>query len=317
MKISVALTTYNGERFLREQLDSLYTQTLLPDEVIVCDDCSTDNTLKILEEYSIKYGLQYYRNDSSLGVNANFFRAISLCHGDYICICDQDDVWMSHKIATLVSAITSMEGDNIPIAVSSLRQDVDASCNPICPPQNFPFGEQWEDTLLNTEQSQGCTMIINRCLADLSVAYYREKKGSDEVMYDVLISLLAAIFGKKRNLPDVLMYYRHHNANVVDKLKSSKKPFWKKVKDMPTYYPFLLDYRIKELVVMSKLVEYDTYSPDIREFLGKMQKLYKTKSIVCGLPIVLGLPQLTVGRKIKVLLLTPIAKLLKIIERYL
>ena len=316
MKISIALTTYNGERFLREQLDSLFQQTLLPDEVVVCDDCSTDNTLKILEEYSAKYGLIYYKNETSLGVNANFFRAISLCHGDYICICDQDDVWMTHKVATLVSAITSLDDNSTPVAVSSLRQDVDANCVPICAPQKFLFGERWEDTLLNTEQSQGCTMILNRCLADMSVRFYHERKGADEVMYDVLISVLAAVFGVKLNLPDVLMYYRHHDANVVDKFRNSRKTFWTKVKDMPTYYPFLLDYRIRELAVIRNLVEGDSYPSDIKLFLDQMSKLRKAKSILNGLPIVLGLPQLTTMRKIKVLLLTPVVKLLKIIESH-
>ena len=155
MKISVALTTHNGDRFLREQLDSLYSQTMVPDEVVVCDDCSTDHTMEILDEYAVKYGLRYYRNEPALGVNANFFRAISLCDGDYVCICDQDDVWMPHKIKTLVEAVTSINRNDVPVAVSSLRQDVDAKLNPICPPQQFPYGERWEDTLLNTEQSQG------------------------------------------------------------------------------------------------------------------------------------------------------------------
>lgn len=314
MKISVALTTHNGARFLREQLDSLYTQTMVPDEVVVCDDCSTDDTMAILMEYAAKYGLKYHRNEQALGVNKNFFRAISLCQGDYICICDQDDVWMPHKIATLVNAISTIDATDKPVAVSSLRQDVDAQLNPICPPQRFPYGERWEDTLLNTEQSQGCTLILNRCLAEMSLKYYNEKKLADDVMYDVLISLIAAVFGVKRNLPDVLMLYRHHDANVVDKFKSGTKTFWQKVKDMPTYYPFLLDYRIRELAVMCELLGETECPSDIRHFLSEMLRLHHTDSIFSGLPIVLGLPQLSTWRKLKILILTPIVKCLKKIE---
>jgi len=317
MKISIAIATYNGERFLREQLESLYSQSRLPDEVIVCDDCSSDHTIDILEEYKMQYGLQYFRNDSPLGVNCNFFHAISRCTGDYIFICDQDDVWMPHKIETLMNAISSIDIKDKPVAVSSLRQDVDAACRPIAPPQSFPEGETWEDTLLNTEQSQGCTMVMNRNLAGLSVKYYTERALADDLMYDVLISLLAAIFGKKKNLSQPLMYYRHHDKNVVDKIKPGKKSFWQKVKDMPTYYPFLLDYRIKELAIMQEIISKESYPADIRTFLIEMQKLHGVHSIFQGLPIVLRLPQLSIARKTKILILTPIVKALKILERRL
>lgn len=314
-KVSVALTTYNGERFLREQLDSLYKQTKLPDEVVVCDDNSSDDTISILEEYHKKYGLKFYQNSSSLGVNANFFQAISLCNGDYICICDQDDIWKKNKIETLFNAIEEIKEKDVPFAVSSLRQDIDAEGKPIAMPQSFPEGIHWTNTLMNTEQSQGCTMIINRPLAELSLKFYREKPQSNDVMYDVLISVLAAIFGKKRNLSIDLMLYRHHNSNVVDKFRKGKKSFWEKVQEMPTYYPFLLDYRIRELSIIYQLVEGETLPPDIEIFLKKMNDLHKTETIYKGLPIVLSLSQLSWVRKCKILILTPIAKTLKIINQ--
>ena len=317
MKISIAITTYNGERFLREQLDSLYTQSLLPDEIIVCDDCSSDHTIDILEDYKMRYSLQYFRNDFQLGVNRNFFQAISRCSGDYIFICDQDDVWMPHKIETLMNAIAAIDMKDKPVAVSSLRQDVDAMCKPIAPPQSFPEGETWEDTLLNTEQSQGCTLVMNRYLAELSVKYYNESSLADELMYDVLISLLAAIFGKKKNLSQPLMLYRHHDQNVVDRIRSGKKTFWQKVKDMPTYYPFLLDYRIRELAIMQEIVSKESLPTDIKAFLYDMRKLHRVDSIFKGLPIVFRLPQLSIGRKAKILILTPVVKVLKIMERRL
>ena len=92
-KISVVLTTYNGEKFLKEQLDSLYNQTMLPDEIVVVDDCSNDKTVEILEKYKNTKGLRYYVNDVNIGVNKNFEKAIKLCQGDYIALCDQDDIW--------------------------------------------------------------------------------------------------------------------------------------------------------------------------------------------------------------------------------
>ncbi|HSA07339.1 MAG TPA: glycosyltransferase family 2 protein [Candidatus Gastranaerophilales bacterium] len=103
--ISIAIATYNGEKFLREQLDSIYNQTYKNIEVIVCDDCSTDGTVKILEEYSQKYGLKYYINEKNLGLNKNFEKVLKLCNGEYIAISDQDDIWLPQKLAILMNEI--------------------------------------------------------------------------------------------------------------------------------------------------------------------------------------------------------------------
>ncbi|MFX0090183.1 MAG: glycosyltransferase family 2 protein [Candidatus Hodarchaeota archaeon] len=103
--VSVAMTTYNGEKYLREQLDSIYKQTYKNIEVIVSDDCSTDETVKILEEYQEKYGLQYSVNETNVGIKKNFERVISRCQGEYIALSDQDDVWVPEKIEMLVNNI--------------------------------------------------------------------------------------------------------------------------------------------------------------------------------------------------------------------
>jgi glycosyltransferase involved in cell wall biosynthesis len=100
MRISIALATYNGERYLLEQLDSFRRQTLQPDELVVCDDCSTDNTLAILEDFSRLSGftVRIFRNEVNLGHVRNFERALSLCEGDYIFLSDQDDTWAPNKL---------------------------------------------------------------------------------------------------------------------------------------------------------------------------------------------------------------------------
>jgi glycosyltransferase involved in cell wall biosynthesis len=103
--VSVALATCNGERFLREQLDTVYAQTWPSLEVVASDDASTDGTIAILDEYARARGLRYEVNPRRLGLVGNFERAISLCRGDCIALCDQDDLWKPHKIETLVSEI--------------------------------------------------------------------------------------------------------------------------------------------------------------------------------------------------------------------
>lgn len=98
--ISVALATYNGARFLGEQLESLARQTLQPLELVVCDDGSTDDTLEILERWcrAAPFPVHIHQNPTRLGFADNFLRAASLCQGDLIAFCDQDDVWLPDKL---------------------------------------------------------------------------------------------------------------------------------------------------------------------------------------------------------------------------
>jgi glycosyltransferase involved in cell wall biosynthesis len=99
--ISVALCVYNGERFLAEQLASIEAQTLRVDELVVCDDGSTDNTLNILEKFSKKasFPIHIHQNTKQLGSTKNFEKCLRLCKGDIIFLCDQDDYWYPEKVA--------------------------------------------------------------------------------------------------------------------------------------------------------------------------------------------------------------------------
>lgn len=101
MKISIALCTYNGERFLSRQLASIQQQTRMPDELVVCDDRSTDNTIEILRSFaaSVSFPVRVTQNEQNLGFAANFERAIRLCSGDLIALSDQDDVWYPSRLA--------------------------------------------------------------------------------------------------------------------------------------------------------------------------------------------------------------------------
>ncbi len=102
--ISVALCTYNGEKYISEQLDSIINQTKAVDEIIICDDGSTDGTLNILSEYQELHSvIRLFENSTNIGVVKNFEKAISLCSGDFIFLSDQDDIWQSNKVETMVN----------------------------------------------------------------------------------------------------------------------------------------------------------------------------------------------------------------------
>jgi glycosyltransferase involved in cell wall biosynthesis len=101
--IAIAVATYNGERFLEQQLRTLSEQVKLPDEVVVCDDASTDRTPEILAQFARRapFPVRLVINDQRLGWRENFLKPASLCTSDYIAFCDQDDVCLPDKLSVV------------------------------------------------------------------------------------------------------------------------------------------------------------------------------------------------------------------------
>src|SRR5215207_2518174 len=100
VRISIALCTYNGEQYLQQQLDSFVAQSRPPDELVVCDDRSTDRTVPIVEDFAKRapFRVELVINETNLGSTRNFEKAIGLCTGDIIFLADQDDVWLPEKL---------------------------------------------------------------------------------------------------------------------------------------------------------------------------------------------------------------------------
>ena len=133
MRLSIAMATWNGARYLREQLDSFRGQTRLPDEVVVCDDHSTDGTATILEEFrrTAPFPVNVSINPKQVGYVGNFEQAVRLCDGDLIFLSDQDDVWLPEKLAEheavyrsrpevgmVFSDATIVDSDLVPLSLS-------------------------------------------------------------------------------------------------------------------------------------------------------------------------------------------------------
>ena len=106
MKLSVAMCTYNGEQHVNEQLESILKQTMTVDEIIICDDGSTDKTIQIIEQFQMNFPniITLHRNSFNLGSNKNFEKAITLCSGDYIFLSDQDDIWKINKVEKIIQS---------------------------------------------------------------------------------------------------------------------------------------------------------------------------------------------------------------------
>ncbi len=213
-KISVALASYNGGNYLREQLESIYTQSLLPNEVIVCDDCSSDNSIEILNEYKEKHGLRYFINEKNLGFVKNFEKAISLCSGDYIALSDQDDVWLPHKIEILYNEMITCEITNPdkPIIVHHDAYIVDENLKN----SGIRFFNKkgnvsgLKDLLFGNPKVQGASSMFNRKLKGICFPL-----PASVPLHDLYMSYVCECFGILKYISEPLMLYRQHANNQI------------------------------------------------------------------------------------------------------
>lgn len=113
VKISVAMATYNGEKYIRQQLDTIASQTYLPCELVVCDDGSSDGTLDVVRDFSstVSFPVRIFSNENNLGFANNFLKCASLCTGEWIAFCDQDDIWLPQKLETIKNVIGKSSED--------------------------------------------------------------------------------------------------------------------------------------------------------------------------------------------------------------
>ena len=211
--VSIAMATYNGKKFLKEQLDSIYGQTYENLEVIVTDDCSTDGTLEILDEYSKKFGLKYFANEKNVGPIKNFEKVMSLCNGRYIALADQDDIWFPEKIETLVNNIGSYS------LICSDAHLIDQNGNTIAKSfmkhSGIPArsGKPFNILLYNNFVT-GCTTLLKKEL--LQKALPIPKK---DIFHDWWLALVSLKMDGIKYLDIPLIYFRQHTGSFTGAFK--------------------------------------------------------------------------------------------------
>ena len=215
-KVLILLSTYNGAQYIKEQLDSILSQTYNNFEILVRDDCSTDNTLSILEAYAVKI----INSNENLGVKQSFSTlleyAVENTDSSYFMFCDQDDIWESDKIERALLKIQGMEKEygDIPLLVHTDLKVVDEKLNTI--DESFMRFQSIEakynklNNLLMQNTITGCTMMINRKLAELCLPIQNES-----IMHDAWLGLVASQFGKIGYLNSATIKYRQHTNNSV------------------------------------------------------------------------------------------------------
>jgi glycosyltransferase involved in cell wall biosynthesis len=223
-RVSVVMATYNGGRFLAEQLDTLERQTCTPLELIISDDGSTDDTLETAEQFRARasFPVLIRRNAERLGYGGNFLSAMKLASGEFIAFCDQDDVWLPHKLETAMDVLEHEQADLF-VHTADLIDDVGR------PVGFFSQGIKRSRVYLPLTLPPwgvfyGCTMVFRRKMIELIDSDHRgahtfEHKGL--LSHDLWICFLAQSMYRVGADKRALVRYRQHAENQTPHIRSN------------------------------------------------------------------------------------------------
>lgn len=224
MDISVAICTYNGEKYIGEQLDSIVNQTVKVSEIIICDDCSIDGTVMILNDYQERYPnlIKVIINENNLGYVKNFEKAISVCTGELIFLSDQDDVWRPDKVEKISNKFYA---DNKVTCVFTdakvIGETLGESKGKLWDQVGFTKEKRKEfinegplKQLIKRNVVTGATMAIRRSLIELFLPI------PEYFTHDAWISFIGAVNGKVDMIDEPLILYRQHENQEIGAGKS-------------------------------------------------------------------------------------------------
>ena len=243
--ISIAMTTYNGEKYVAAQMETILKQSFPADEIIICDDGSDDRTVAILKQIMAenpKANIQLIENDTNLGYVRNFYKAISLTKGDYIFLADQDDEWHLDKIERTMQVMQETDA----AAVCTNCYFIDAESNRLEKVSGYdrnPFIDLVTEKitpisfyeLVIGNIAQGCTYCFTK-----EVKEYYLRVNSKHLIHDHQIMFVASLLGKVYFLDEALIDYRLHGNNSVGfgNAEEAQKIHWK----IPTLKPVMVRY---------------------------------------------------------------------------
>lgn len=223
--ISVVMATYNGERFIREQLLSIFNQTMSVDEIIICDDNSRDNTVQIIKDIQKEYkniDIRLIQNNNNLGYKLTFKKALSFCDADFIFLCDQDDIWLENKVEVMMQIMNVNKNIKVLASTYDLINENDnpihIDINPRFSNKNMYKCKVKPNTLVRVpferlivENSfQGCALCICK-----EVIEKFQRCFSVDFHHDWLINLLASEQNGMYFLNVPLFHYRIHSKNTI------------------------------------------------------------------------------------------------------
>lgn len=226
LRLSVAICTFNGAEYLPQQLESFAAQVRQPDEMVIFDDCSTDNTVQLIKYFSknVTFPVELHINDQNLGSTKNFEKAIGSCKGDIIVLSDQDDVWHPCKLELLEEVFKKFPNAGMVFSDAAV---VDKDLNELgyrlwdasgfgAKQQRLMGRGQYLQVLLRRTTVTGATMAFRSTFRDLILPI------PFNFVHDEWISLLLGAVSELRFVPQPLILYRQHGNNQIG---GSKKGF--------------------------------------------------------------------------------------------
>ena len=217
------MCTYNGARFLREQLRSIAAQSVPIQEIVICDDCSEDGTREIVESFCHEHpGLVcFYRNPERLGASQNFAQAISHCRGEIIFLSDQDDIWFPTKVERMAALFSSDDTCAVvSVAATVTDEDLKPTGKTLSP--MFQTLDEKPNTFsarIHQSSAYGCTLAFRASLSSLIFPI------SPHWWHDNWICFIASRFTEIRGIEEPLMFFRRHRASAGMNDKLDFGPF--------------------------------------------------------------------------------------------
>lgn len=225
-KIAILMATYNGEKYICQQIDSILSQTCKDWELYIHDDGSTDNTIAAVESYVEKYPDKIHLIDgkSTGGAKYNFFYLFGQVEAPYYMTCDQDDVWLDKKIELTYDKMLTIENKaDVPCLVYTELRVVDSELNTIADTmsgyQSLDCHKRTINQFILQNSVTGCTMMINRALRDKMLHI---TDIDNTIMHDWWAALVAAQFGKTAFIDEPTILYRQHGDNSLGALGINK-----------------------------------------------------------------------------------------------
>lgn len=215
--ISVCMATYNGEKYLKEQIDSILIQLSIEDELIISDDGSMDTTLSILASYNDPR-IHYMENKGKHGVVSNFENALKHAVGDYIFLCDQDDIWNYDKVKIVISKLKT---NDLVVHDAELIDKDGKSMKK----NYYSLMHQGTGFLSNLIKTRflGCCMAFTKEVKEACLPFPKGIAG-----HDFWIGIYSILKFKVIFIDDILIKYRRHENNVSFSSEKSKNSLYKK-----------------------------------------------------------------------------------------
>ena len=276
--ISILMATYNGERFIKEQIESLLGQTVQNFKLYINDDKSTDSTFEVAQEYEKKHPEKIFvsQNEKNLGgAKQNFIQMMINHKDDYILLCDQDDVWLPDKIDKSLHKMKEMElqhDKSKPLLVYTDLTVVDENLNIISQSyfktEDIYNKKKTLNKIVARNITTGCTVMYNRALADLI-----ESTPEHMIMHDWWLTLIACAFGELSTIFEPTVMYRQHSDNEIGVIK---------VKTLSHMLHKLINYKEAKKVLNDTYAQATSFLNMYNYKLSKEQKEFL--SAFCDIP---------------------------------